>query len=319
MTFRYTQLPVFIEKTAYDEAIGRMASNLLASGKVKSIYQVGGVTSPGISDIDLYVVFNKNESWDKNPINGLPYPDNYLFTHRLFGCTEDRVANLEKFTIFGKYNLIAGTETDFTTGVLSESDTNILKKQIAIEYLIKAWIIIATEIYFKEIKVRSFLLVVKALLYDLEFLGSDYPELRKCISNIMEIRKNWFDSPIPNSDLDKIIVEYKIQLENVINSVAAEFFYLPERANMKISRRITITRNSKISLEMTPGSLLNYIPIPSAIIKRFTNFKVAVPVNQGAIPEIIEKRFETLREAFAYNARHLNGFMCTGHAMNIFY
>jgi len=101
MTYRFIDMPVPQGIQAYQAAIQKMVLQLSAHPEIKAIYRIGGVSSPGISDIDLYVVFHDGSRYLENPVKSLTGTDRYLFTHNLFGTAEKLAIQMEPFTFFG--------------------------------------------------------------------------------------------------------------------------------------------------------------------------------------------------------------------------
>jgi hypothetical protein len=54
---QFLGLPKFHPAEAYRVAIGRTVDRLSRYPEIAAIYQIGGISTPGISDIDLVVVF----------------------------------------------------------------------------------------------------------------------------------------------------------------------------------------------------------------------------------------------------------------------
>ena len=322
MKYTYTEWPEAVEIHHYNEAIQRMAQRMMNTGKVLAVYQVGGTNHPGISDIDLYVVFQNDVKYLSNPTSNLPGLDKYLFTHRLFGTSEMLAKSLDQFTLFGSFKLLSGKEISFTK-INNIDSISTIKRQIALEYLIKAWIIIMIAITFKTIKLRSFLLHAKAILYDIEFLDINDGDLKKHIEFIIKIRDNWFSNPIETHELDMMIDIYEQELYQAILKSFEKFnFYLPGDANLQISKRITLN-NSKVVKVIRKGLMLNkdlvsYSPKLAKLNNVLNSFYVNLPIISTNIPSILTERHKVITEAFQYNTVHLPGFMCTGHGLNVF-
>ena len=323
MSYRFTDIPKFVPEETYHAAIGRMVKHLLDTGKVVGVYQVGGVSSPGISDIDLFVVLKNEIQWLDNPVSNLQFPDSYLFTHRLFGTCERNAVKLEQYTFFSKYDFLGGTETSLLNYSASEGETEQLKHQVALEYLIKAWYSNAIGMMFGTVKLRNLLLHAKAILLDLKFLGIGDGKLVDCIHEIMEVRKNWFQKQPSATKLSQLVDKYDEGLKDaIIHSISKYGFFLPETANRQVSKRIQLFPSDKLELNRTGFLMPFFVTGLSGKMMKLQNkineFKVGIPLNQTNIPPILMKRQNLMQEVFAYNHKNLPGFLCTGHAMNIF-
>lgn len=66
----------------YKSAISKYLDNIPLDG-IKSIYQVGSIRNPGISDIDLLIVFKdlKRDLFEKYSVDRLSEENHYLFSH----------------------------------------------------------------------------------------------------------------------------------------------------------------------------------------------------------------------------------------------
>ena len=84
----------------YENAISRMVGQLVSMPGVTTVYQIGGVSNPGISDIDLVVVFEDGQRVSSDPCRGLNKSDSYLFAHGLFGINRGNFAEASRHSFF---------------------------------------------------------------------------------------------------------------------------------------------------------------------------------------------------------------------------
>lgn len=323
MKYHYTDWPRFISRDEYTASINSMVELVSNSGMAQSIYQVGSVGTPGISDVDLVVILHENLKTDFNPVSGLSGNDRYLFSHRLFGTVIPFALHLEKYVLFGNYEHLWGHRFDLLNSSLSSNDLKILKYQIALEYLLKAWISNSISIYTGIVKVRNLLLHAKGILHDIRFLELENSKLEKCINKIIKQRESWFESPLNESELDLLTDEYQNALEEALNvAINTHGFYMPVEANKQIGKKISITYGDQLQFKPR-GILLPYLKgkagsYVTKINNRINSYTVALPFNQTEVPNVIRDRYYYLREAFKYNGKHLPGFICTGHGIDIF-
>ena len=80
--------PKFIPEKDYSIAIKKIVNKLASSPGIHSIYQLGSITHPGISDIDLLVIFEDDYTYTENPLSNLTKIEKYLFIHSLFGMSK---------------------------------------------------------------------------------------------------------------------------------------------------------------------------------------------------------------------------------------
>src|SRR5688572_22706926 len=138
MTYRFIQHPHPVLPAAYSGAMSRMTEQLMAMKGVRTVTQVGGTGTPGISDIDFFVVFEDGFATDANPVSILSGENKYLFTHNLFGTAESLALQLEQYTFFGQYKILAGPPF-IPIPVDASAESEPMKIQVALEYLLKAW------------------------------------------------------------------------------------------------------------------------------------------------------------------------------------
>ena len=132
--------PIKIERSVYDKTIKKIVSDLSKEKCVLSLYQLGNVKHPGISDIDLLVIFRDKFIYKGDPLKNLTANERYLFPHRLFGIKNKFLTLSMDFSFFSNYKYLYGEKIS-TTNKLNDKDKTILKNQIAMEYLIKNYII----------------------------------------------------------------------------------------------------------------------------------------------------------------------------------
>lgn len=323
MKYKYIDIPIQLNTDSYNEAIDRMVSKLLKTESVKCIYQIGGVTSPGISDIDLYVVFHNDQKMEMNPVEKLLYPDNQLFTHKLFGSSEHFATQLEQFTYFGKYKLLGGSPVNMNNYFVNSEEDQLLKNQIALEYLIKAWFSIHINITYGLIKLRSLLLHSKAILYDLDFLQIRSGKLNDCIQELLEIRTNYFTFKPASKKLDHLCETYCRELRNEITKgIAKHKFYITKSGNRQISQRAVLINNSTPEITnsgvLLPVQLTKNLKSAQRIQNKLNSFKVCVPIEESEIPDIVLRRSEIISSAITYNKANLPHFISTAYGINIF-
>jgi hypothetical protein len=66
MSYNLSDIPKPVDRSEYESCMKRMTEKLLRISGVKSIFQVGGINTPGISDIDYYIVFKDGFTCTEN-------------------------------------------------------------------------------------------------------------------------------------------------------------------------------------------------------------------------------------------------------------
>jgi len=323
MKLKFVDIPKKVLVEEYHDAIDRMVNSLSMHKEILSIYQVGGINTPGISDIDFYVVFHDNSSNIFNPVNEISESDRYLFSHNLFGTSKSFALKMEQFTFFGNYKLLHGDQTDFHNYTLNTTDRKLLEQQIALEYLIKAWLSIRIQLKLGYIKTRGLLLHSKAILFDLKFLNIHDGQLMNTINNLMQIRNNWYSQSTDYKILESLCYDYCRQLEQTIfEEIKRHGFFMDPGITYKTAKRINISESSKIEFHCKGITLPQFLTTLSSFLRKiqykFSYFDVGVPISQSEMPAILKSRRNTIKEAIQYNRKHLPAFLCGGFPLQIF-
>ncbi len=323
MSFSFTDIPLHVSLQSYQQAIERMLDRLKTIPGVVSVYQVGGVSTPGISDIDLFVVFQDKVKTEIDPVKDLQPTDQYLFTHNLFGTSESFVDEVEQYTCFGKYQLLFGKEQSFSKNNLDQQEDVIVKKQIALEYLVKAYISSVIEHSYHTIKLRNLFLHAKALLIDLSFLGIDSGKLNDAIKNVMNARSRWFEHRLSHANLNDLAHQYHSALrEGLKELLMKEKFYLHPESNLQISRNILLKSSESLSVSqegvLFPKSIVKLHHKIPKLLNRMNKFVFQFPAQQNSLPEVVAKRHQFISSMVKYQKSHLPNFIPTAYGLSIF-
>lgn len=189
--------PIRKLKSTYERAITKIVDLYSKQESVTSIFQIGSVADPGISDIDLIIVFKKNFTNSIKPLDALNPEERYLFTHNVFGINDEHFKEGLQYNIHHDYKLLWGENLNEKV-YLQPEDRKLLEKQIALEFLLSNLVARTIEKKYGLLSVRNILLSVKALIYDLNYLNSEvnHNQLSSLESNIDQLillRKTWFE------------------------------------------------------------------------------------------------------------------------------
>lgn len=311
--------PQYFSIENYKKSIERIIDRLSRDNNILSIYQIGGIHTPGISDIDLVIVLKHNSQFFTNPLDGIGKTDGYFYIHNLFGITESQFRVSQNFTFFHNYKLLYGKSIHYDS-TLSEIEKQELKTQIAFEYLIKMYINLVIQKTIKIIKLRGLFLQVKALMYDLEFLDINSGKLYEIIFEFMNWRENWFDRPVENLNITTWWNLFYLELEYfLIELLNDKPFYL--NGDSKISKNMKLLygdsyhyKHNGITLPSILGILgTKYINLQH----RFNTYEFYIPYKSIRIPEIINQYFEFNKIVREYNKENLPHFAPLTTSLNI--
>lgn len=327
MKYQLIDLPTYMDAEKYENALDEMIAKLKCIDGVIAIYQVGGISSLGISDIDMLVIFEDNASYLQNPLAKSSKQTKYFFTHNLFGTSRTFAKQIEEYTFFKKYRKIFGAEISFNT-IDSKDDEIILKRQIAIEYLLKTFIVFTIEKTYRIFKIRNFLLHAKAMQTDLEFLGTKENNLSDLINTVMGWRKNWFEKKPANEKITDFIISFHSALEKQLNHLLqTEKIYFSPGFNNRITKNTFLVNSTDESLKWNykhqnfPLSLIRFFIGEKKFFNlnnRFYQFGFSIPIVQNNIPLILKKRHDFIKQNKEYNAEKIPYFIPTAYGLNVF-
>jgi hypothetical protein len=313
MNYRIIDCPHYVSESEYKTVLDSMANRLKKFAETISIYQIGGVGNPGISDLDMVVVFNDNKKIEKNFLSGLTTKQRYLFIHNLYGISQTDFKDAGRYIFFDNFTLLYGTDLR-SIQVLSSEETEALKKQVAIEYIIKMSINVYLQQFYKVLRLRDLLLHVKALQYDFDFLGIRSGRIFEKSSEIIEWRRSWFVNTPSNKDIIKWWAEFYEEFELFLKTLFENHkFYLPEKISYSVANNISFIRSKNKVVFSREGFIL---PVIFSFIgkryfklqNKFNNFKFELPITSENIPSILQQKFSFDKRHFQYNKFFLPNF-----------
>lgn len=317
-----TDFPRFVPVSAYDLAIERMVGKLRQQDGVVSIFRVGSINSPGISDIDILVVFEDGVKCSLNPLKDLSKIERYLFSHNLYGISKTNFFDAQRYTFFHEYNLLWGEQLPFGQSDSSGEKMQALKTQTALEYLIKMFINTTVERTYSIVRVRGLLVLTRALLYDLEFLNISSGRLFDLIQTVILWRDHWFEEKPHKQKLKIWIHEFYEELTTFLETMLhTKMLYLPKWANLRVARNMTLVPSKKFGYThkgMTlPAGLGDLGRKYFNTQHRFNTFQFQIPITTSEIPCGLLKRFSFMRNIRKENDHDLPYFMPLTSSLNI--
>ena len=303
-------IPIKYNDVHYRDAINKQVKYFSKIKNVKNVYQIGGVSTPGISDIDLILVFKDGSSFNKNPRIINNEIANYLFTHNLYGVQECDFRDSLKYTFFHNHKLLHGNELQLNND-LTHQDQKILKTQIAIEFLIKMYINLTVQKSYKIIKLRSLFLHVKALIYDFEFLDINPEPLKTLVYQGINYRNSWFDGNVTPNDIKQWFNTFFIEFESFLNTLLKDYNFYSSENNFKVGPNITIRDFDKVEynkIGIVFPDIFNLNKKHVKLLNRFNYFDFKANMNLK-VPEIIEEYFNYVERINCYNNLYLPHFM----------
>jgi hypothetical protein len=317
---RIVDIPQKFDEDAYHSAMDRQVQALSKVEGVKSIYQIGGLSTPGISDIDLVVVFEDAYKYDANPRVNNSSIGNYLFTHGLYGASESHFQNCLKFTFFHNFRLLHGENVNLKNPTDTESQ-KILKEQIALEFLFKMYVNLVVQKAYNTIKLRALFLHIKALPYDFEFLNINPEKLLKRVHEGIDLRNNWLSGSVSKKDVVKWFKLFFKEYELFLIALFEKHSLNASLLNFKIAPNISINNSERLGF-IKKGFVfpdpLNVLGVKYfKALNKFNDFNFKVPLSIDA-PEIVKAYFDYADEVGDYNKAHFPYFMTLTSSLKVY-
>lgn len=201
----FTNLPEAIAPEAYEKTIDYLADRWSAlSPKPLAIYQIGEISTPGISDLDFILVFPNNGqlNWADYEPNSFPDWVRRTLTHEPYCCTLDAWSKVDGWFPAFDYRHIRGEHLDVSRDPMSAG--------LALGFLVD-YAIVKNPVDFlrfsgaSPVSVRNLLLLLNSAKYTVklaEQAGVELPEnAHRVVDDIAELRNQWFRRDL-NSNLE---------------------------------------------------------------------------------------------------------------------
>jgi hypothetical protein len=302
---RLIDLPRPCESELYARTIDKVVSDLSARGFADSIYQVGGIGHPGISDIDLLVVVDDNAASHADPLESLTDEERYLFTHSCFLIPLSLAPELGTYALMHGYRWLHGTTWNWAEGSDHLEIATALRVQTSLEFLVKNLLDLYIQVEYRVVKVRVLLQHVKGLQLDLALLQIDDDRLHTLMDGAMGLIDSWFQ----RRDADHSVVELATDLlpalrHVVVDSTARYALYSPSESTVSFSRNTTIDDWPAVALSRH-GLRLPRIPGLEDrrhfnAQHRFNRFRFRLPMTAAPAASYHERRFDYLRRAKSF-------------------
>jgi hypothetical protein len=289
--------PHYVTPEAYEDAIHHMVEKLSGEAGVVSIFQIGNLHHPGISDIDMMVVLEDGVEFHLNPLQGLSKTERYLFLHTLFGISRNDFHDAQHYTFFHNYRLLWGETFPIREKNLSPEEMRVLKTQTAIEYLVQMYITMTVQRTYGIFWVRELLLHARALFYDFEFLNVSSGRLYELILTLMEWRNNWFEIKPEEKCLREWIDDcYKELSEFLKRLLQTEKFYVPEGSSLQVAKNITLSQSNQFSYAhhgvMFPPLFRGLGKKYFKVQRKLNRFVFFVPIEKKEIPSVLRIKYD---------------------------
>jgi hypothetical protein len=186
---RLVALPPPLSEADYAEAGAELEEVLAALPQVVSVYATGGVTAPGISDLDRIAVATalvSTDVWTR-----LSQRTRTVAMHSPFLVDRATFEGHRWFARLEPLRLVFGEEIE----VDEPGEPTLLGRLLAAEGLVLALLQVHKQLGTGRIKVRSTLCLLHSLRHSLELGGIDEaeaPDTWRLVEEVAELRDSWF-------------------------------------------------------------------------------------------------------------------------------
>ena len=186
---RLVGLPPALSQADYAEAGAELEEALAALPEVISVYATGGVTNPGISDVDRVAVANApvgDDAWMR-----LSPRTRTVAMHSPFLVDRTTFEGHRWFARLEPLRLVFGKAIE----VYEPDEPALLGRLLAAEGLVLALLKIHKQLGTGRIKVRSTLCLLHSLRHSLELGGigeGDAADAWRLVEDVADLRESWF-------------------------------------------------------------------------------------------------------------------------------
>lgn len=246
-TLKFLDYPVKISLSQYDMLKMKLVNSLISNDAVLSVYQMGSVKHPGISDLDIICVFKNDDVQCLDNFRlDLSTDEKNILTHGIFGIEEQDLVKSMSYNLISNLKFLGGT--DLSLEKIEIETSSELKKQIALEYLVKMLITIDAQVTLRIVKLRAFLLLAKAIEFDLELLDVKSGRLYNLVEQVIQYRGDWFTNKPNEEEITDLVLNFNKELRLFLKKELLEsHLYLPAE-RFKLPGKFTILKDSAFSI-----------------------------------------------------------------------
>lgn len=317
---KFIDYPTPIDRSAYDDLKVKIISDLNSFRQVKSIYQMGSVNEPGISDLDIICVFEENSNCNIDIRKGLSIEERNILTHSLFGIESNYFEQALKYNLISNLNLLYGDNLNLDSSL--NTTNNKIEKQIALEYMLRMYLSLSEQVKYGVIKLRSFLLLGKAIAFDLELLSIKSGKLYELVKKILDYRSTWFANVPSPKQLEDLIISFLNELELILKEeLNKNHFHLP-LDKVKFPEGYIIMQSDEFKYEREGYVLPLFFSVLGKkyinLQRRFNTTKYFIPFEIPLQESEIYKRFVFGKKLYEINKERYLHFLPLNSSLSIY-
>lgn len=319
MNICFIDKPLPIAANEYVVLRDKLVSLLRREKSVKSIYQMGSIRNPGISDLDLICVFKDGSSCDLDLRSDINSKEKAILTHGVFGVEHSQFLQCVEYNLISNLTLLKGDEVI----KLEKKMDPVIGKQVALEYLVKLLYTLDYQLKIKVVKLRAFLLLAKAVQFDLELLNISNEKLNELVDEVIDIRNSWFEVSYDRKVLTNLVFSFYDELKKLVKSQLEETsLYLPlNEADLPGPFKF----ESAIELQFSYRGLVlpnlfainskRYVALQYKLLFQTLHLPIELPLDDS----IHSKRFELMRDQVKMNRENFPFFLPLTTSFPMFY
>jgi hypothetical protein len=312
--FRLIDLPRACDRQLYSRTLEKVVTALSQHPFVHSIYQIGSVRHPGISDIDLLVIVDDAAQSRVSPLGTLTAEERYLFTHSCFLVPESLASELTAYSPLHGLHHLYGTTRSWD----SEADsaiTTAVRQQTAKEFLVKNLLDLYVQVEYGIVKVRVLLQHVKGLRLDLDLLQIPDGDLHALVERAIDVIDGWFQ--IRDVDVEPCVAELALELlpslrRTVDAATQRAPLYAPSGCPLFIARNMVLDSGPAVELRRRGFGLPRIFRLEDRrhfnAHHRVNRFRIRVPVSTAPAGSYEAQRFHFFRHAKSFVSARFPAF-----------
>lgn len=310
MSNHYTIInrPIAASLEDYQQVFDIIFNELDKSNTIKCIGTFGNINKPGISDIDIIVIFKSGTSYNVDLLSLLPEKLKHLFTHGVMALNEDHYLQNKKYTLWDNFQLVSGELPSQQNNDNDSSSIQEIKIQTALEFMISNYIDLKIQKSYGIIKLRDLLQHTKGLKYDLEYLNINDSKLSYYINDINSWISNWFVHTPNDQEIKKWFNIFESDYDKILKDILSKYkIYLPKMDTYNYSRNNIFQFGKNLNFQrrgiLAPRILISLLDKKYIRLQNHLNkFTFEFPFETENTPKILNERILFFNEMKKYNS-----------------
>jgi len=307
----------------YESAISQTLGFLSQQPGLVSVLQVGSVSLPGISDVDLVAIFEDDADMKADPLALLDSNGRYIFVHSQFATSRSHMLEAQRFQFFHDFECLWGEDLTPPASPLTEEESSTVDAQVGLEYLTKMFVSMSIARTYGISQVRGLLLLVKGLTIDLDYLGIKDGPLIDLLRQAIGWREIWFKSPPSKREFRLWVDSFFNELESVLSAyLSGHSLYVPDWVEPQLARNVVLFNSARLEARRSGVSLPSVFGFLGRkyfnIQHRFNSFEFGLPMTTVPAMPVLTERHELIARMREHNSVHLPRLAPLGSSLGIF-